>query len=385
MQPIDYDLHNAEVKQIWESYNSGKPIRVPVILGVNPRYYLLDPALNTEKITFEDYFKDPDTMVEVQVKFQHYLRHHLLQDAEMGLPKDGWPVWIDFQNSHEAAWFGCEVHYYPDQVPDTRPFLTDDNKRMLFDRGLPDPLKDNIMSKNLWFYEHILSDMSKYVYYGLPVLSVHPSGMGTDGPFTAACNIRGATEICTEIYSDPDYVHELLDYITQSIILRIKTLRRHFLKETENPQGLAFADDSIELLSTETYREFVLPYHRRLIEELSKGGPNGIHLCGDAARHFRAIRDELNVNAFDTGYPIDFAGVRKELGPEVQIAGGPTVALLLYGTPGDIEDEVKRILDSGVTDGGRFILREANNLSPRTPVENVKAMYEAARKYGNYS
>jgi hypothetical protein len=39
----------------------------------------------------------------------------------------------------------------------------------------------------------------------------------------------------------------------------------------------------------------------------------------------------------------------------------------------------------GITHGGRFILREANNLSPRTAVENVAAMYEAAREYGRYS
>jgi uroporphyrinogen-III decarboxylase len=49
-----------------------------------------------------------------------------------------------------------------------------------------------------------------------------------------------------------------------------------------------------------------------------------------------------------------------------------------------VDAECKRILESGIAEGGRFILREANNLSPRTPVENVAAMYEAGTKYGRH-
>ena len=32
----------------------------------------------------------------------------------------------------------------------------------------------------------------------------------------------------------------------------------------------------------------------------------------------------------------------------------------------------------------RFVLREANNLPPLTPLENVAAMYNAVREYGHY-
>jgi hypothetical protein len=34
--------------------------------------------------------------------------------------------------------------------------------------------------------------------------------------------------------------------------------------------------------------------------------------------------------------------------------------------------------------GGRFILREANNLAPGTPIANVVAFYEAAKEFGQY-
>jgi len=129
----------------------------------------------------------------------------------------------------------------------------------------------------------------------------------------------------------------------------------------------------------------VLPYHRRLIATFGPEGPNSIHLCGDATRHFKTIRDELKVTSFDTGFPVDHGALRRELGPDVTIQGGPHVELLRTGTPRAVRAEAKRILQSGAMAGGKFILREANNLAPLTPVANVAALYAACKEFGRYS
>jgi len=384
MPEVSFRAQNDEMKQVWDAYHAGRPIRVPVVLGLNVRYYLFSFWLNPRGISFEAYSEDPEVMLETQLEFQHYVRHNLLFDQQMGMPEEAWgAVGVDLQNYYEAAWFGCPVHYRDGQVPDTSPILADGNKRMLFDRGIPDPFTGGIMAKNLRFYEHLTERIRGYEFMGLPVAGVSPSGLGTDGPFTAAANLRGATEICLDIYEDPDFARELLDYITEATIARIRAWREK-LGHDMKPQNWGFADDSIQLLSTETYREFVLPCHKRLVSELAGSGPHSIHLCGDATRHFRTIRDELNVNAFDTGYPVDFARLREELGPDVHINGGPTVALLQRGTPDEVRCEVRRILSTGIMDGGKFVLREANNMSPGIPEENVAAMYLAAKEFGCY-
>ena len=54
-------------------------------------------------------------------------------------------------------------------------------------------------------------------------------------------------------------------------------------------------------------------------------------------------------------------------------------------TPAEVKANCREILGSGVTEGGKFILREGNNLAPGTPEENVAAMYEAAKEYGTYT
>ena len=86
----------------------------------------------------------------------------------------------------------------------------------------------------------------------------------------------------------------------------------------------------------------IIGYHKRLVEEFSNGGPIGIHLCGDATHHFKFLKEHLRVNSFDTVFPVDHGELRQELGPDVQMTGGPTVMLLKEGTPSEIRAEVKR-------------------------------------------
>ena len=384
MLDIDFNAHNQEVKEVWDAYHAGKPIRVPLVLGINVRYYLFSPWLNPRGITFKEYFDDPGLMVETQVELQHYVRHNLLFDGELGMPKESWgAVGVDFQNTYEASWFGCPWRFGDGQVVDTEPILTDGKKYMLFDQGIPDPFSGGSMARNMEFWERMKEKIEGYTFMGLPVSGAYPTGAGTDGPFTAAANLRGATEICMDMYEDPQYVKDLLSYITEATIVRLKAYRE-LLGQELRPKRWGFADDSIQLLSPEMYREFVLPCHRRLISELAGEGPHSIHLCGDATRHFKMIRDELNVMAFDTGFPVDFGWLRRELGPDVQINGGPSVQFLLRATPEEVREEVRRILSTGVMEGGKFVLREGNNLSPGIPEENVAAMFVAAKEFGRY-
>jgi uroporphyrinogen-III decarboxylase len=144
-------------------------------------------------------------------------------------------------------------------------------------------------------------------------------------------------------------------------------------------KDFGFADDSVALISTPMYREHVLPHHRRLCDALAgpSKSPRSIHLCGDSTRHFETLVEELNVKTFDTGFPVDFGAMRRELGPEVRLQGGPHVDFLMRATPGEVRDEVRRIFKSGVLEGGRFLLREGNNLAPHTPLANTESMYHA--------
>jgi len=198
---------------------------------------------------------------------------------------------------------------------------------------------------------------------------------------TIACNLFGADFVCETMAGEPERLHPLLAFITEATIRRITAWRK--LGGIPVPQdGFGYADDSVALISTEMYREHLLPHHRRLCDALGTQVRRGIHLCGDSTRHFPTLQKELNIRSFDTGFPVDFGALRRELGPHVRIQGGPHVEFLMRATPAEVRDEVRRILQSGILEGGLFVLREGNNLAPGTPLENTEAMYHAGREFG---
>ena len=380
----DFTAHNAQQAAVWKSYHEGQPSRVPMIIGLSSRYTLLSPLANPEGIDAEQFFCDPRAMFTHLLRKQHFLRHHLPCDQEMGLPAQ-WTVSVDFQNSYEALWFGCPLHFRAGQVPDTTPILFDDNKHLLFDRGLPEPFPESGWMARAWeYYEQFQEWAQTEEFHGRPIGVAGLPGLSTDGIFTTACALRDPTALLMDLYTDPDYVHELLNYLTEAIIRRIKAYRQR-LGQPAQSQSCGLADDAIQMLSPRHYTAFVLPYHRRLVAEFGAAGPNSMHLCGDATRHFRVIRDELKVMTFDTGFPVDFAWLRQELGPAVTIYGGVHVEILRAGPPEAIRREVKRIMESGIREGGKFVFREANNLAPYTPPEHVAVMYEAVKEFGRYA
>lgn len=391
----DFSQHNEEAKAVWDAYHAGNPTRVPVLLGTSARYYLFDDAVNPKgKITFRDYSEDPFVMMDVQLRAadERASTVALCCDDQAG-PPESYTVVVDLLRYFDAAFFGAKVGYYEGQMPDTLPILAGDNKNLLFDHGLPDPLKGGIFA-----HAHFLHDamarriQAGFTYNGKPV-KLAPFGIGHDGPLTVATNLRGL-DLYKDFHKDPDYVHQLLDFIVEGSVARIKAHMRFFgFPELSTAWGspdlaqadrIEFADDAVQMISADMLQEFVLPAHKKLKQELTSADHIGIHLCGNSSHQFKLLRDELGVYSFDTGFPIDFARVRQELGPQVQILGGPRVPLLYRGTPDEVTEETQRILASGIKTGGRFVLREGNALAPRTPLANLKAFYIAAKEFGDY-
>lgn len=382
---VDYKRHNEEVKRVWDAYHARRPVRVPMILGISSRNYLLDDKVNKEHVTYKEYFDSPETMLRTQVHFTDHIRHNIPHDIEMGVPEEGWTVLVDFQNVYDAAWFGAPIIFPEGQCPDTRaPYKDDARKGALVEKPLPQPFA-GFMGKVREFYEYFMANRERFIHRDRPIKEVicgFPAS--TDGPFTLACQLRGTEALCTDMIVDTDYFHEVMGYLTDALVQRIAAWRKYF-ELPGKAESFFMADDFVQLLSIKNYRQHVLPYHRRLYESFSTMQNNAIHLCGDATRLFPTIHRELGVMQFDTGFPVDFGWLRNELGPDVEILGGPHVDLLRRGGPGQTRQRTQEILESGIMEGGRFILREGNNLAPGTPVENIEAMYSACKEFGCYS
>ncbi len=375
---------NEEKKQIWDAYRTRKPIRVPVTFGVNPRVVLFDPGWNRDSVTSEEYFTDPRALVQVQLKFLEYQVEYLNRycDSPTGWP-ESFDFYVDVQNVYDSAYFGAPVEMRDGQVVDVSPVLAGAGKQRIFSLDIDRPMDNPFVRQCLKRHADLTDVVRDTSFRGIR-LGVRPVTWGFDGPLTIATNLRGS-ELYADLYEDPDYAQRLMEFITRGVIIRNRAMCEHFgLTAFKGPNG-AIADDSVQLISTGMYRERVLPLHRLYLSQWSVEGPHHIHLCGDATRHFPTIRDELHVMSFDTGFPVDHGRLREALGPDVEILGGPAVPLLRDGTPRDVYDRTAEILKSGIMEGGRFILREGNNLPPRCPEANLAAMYRACLEHGVYA
>jgi uroporphyrinogen-III decarboxylase len=379
VQKIDFTKFNEEVAKAWTAFDTRKPIRVPVLLSLGYRICILDKNLNKNGISWQQVIDDPELMFKEQLRFQYYIRHNIPQDIEMGVPQM-WPVSVDFGNVVESEWFGCDVKYPSDQVAVTDHAHMGDKKNAIFDLTL-DPFSGS-MQKFRQFYDYFLDIAKGYEFHGRPVKVAPPAMMGTDGIFTLAFNLRGP-ELLEDMLLDPDYYHKLMNFITNAVITRIKAWRK--LYPVEQTKTGFFSDDCIQFLSVDSYNTHVLSYHKKYLKEIFGDKPIRMHLCGDVQRHFLTLIKNLNVVNFDTGFPINWSTLRDEIGPDILIEGGVPIMDLSCKDSDFVKNSAIKILKSGIMKGGLFIMKEANNLPPSVPLENMWAMYNAVKEHGRYS
>jgi uroporphyrinogen-III decarboxylase len=375
-------LSDAEKDAIWKADGSVHRIRVPHMLGFNNRVALLDSRIDACGLTHEQTFADATAMLRAELHYLYltYRRYHWFCDRPTQFP-DVWQAGLQLQNVCEAMFLGCPVHFPPGQVPGTTPILTDDTKRSIFDIDITRVFDRDPNRMVVRMIDELREFVKDKTFLGRPIEIAPPCVVGSDGPMTVAMNVRGP-EIFFDMIDDPDYAFQLFRFLCDAALLR----RKAYIERFGFDATLAWlADDSIAMLSVDQYRESVMPHHRYFYESVGqKSGHRGIHLCGDATHLFAAMKDELGVTWFDTGYPVDFGRLRKTLGPEVAIAGGVEVSLLLNGSPHQVYDRARAILQSGIAVPGRFTFREANNLPPNVPWANLSAMYAAVQRFGTY-
>ena len=383
-EKIDFQRHNDELRRLHQLAAEGRKERVECFVNGSITNYFHNPELNVNHYTFDQFFTDPEIQIKAQLDYQHWRRHHLLDDSEKGLP-DKWYLGVDFQNSYDAGWIGAPVHYQGLLLPDTLPIF-DRHKEKLYDMPKLVPVENGLIRDGMAFIDYMEDYCKNHTFMDRPIVPprAYP-GEGTDGVLGTPTYTLDLSRLLVDMLEDEEYFADLMDWITNNLIHRMKTLRKmHEQRWGNRPGGLYFADDAICMISHDMYREYVLPYHKRIVDEFSDGKKIAMHICGANMQHFRGLVRELNVGEFDTGFPVDFDKIRDDVGPDVVINGGPTVMCLKDGTPEKICAETKRILASKAAANGKFVMIAANNLAPCTPVENIALLHETVKVYGVY-
>ena len=137
------------------------------------------------------------------------------------------------------------------------------------------------------------------------------------------------------------------------------------------------------MLAPELWRKHIKPYSRKLIRTFKDMGLVTLyHSCGSIVP---VIDDfiEMGLDILDPIQPkaegMAAAALKAEFGDGLAFHGGMDEQdLLPYGSPDQVRQEVKRLVDLFSGEGG-YILCAAHALQPDTPVENVLVMYDEAQ------
>jgi uroporphyrinogen decarboxylase len=140
------------------------------------------------------------------------------------------------------------------------------------------------------------------------------------------------------------------------------------------------------LISLDLYRKHLRPRHQRVVDlAKSFGLPVMVHTCGSSSWAYTDFI-EMGIQAVDTLQPeatnMSPAYLKSHFGDKLMFHGCiSTAGPVAYGTPADVEKQVRETLEI-MTPGGGYCLSPTHQLQDNSPVENVIAIYTSAHRYG---
>ena len=128
-------------------------------------------------------------------------------------------------------------------------------------------------------------------------------------------------------------------------------------------------------------------YYKRLVDKAHELGTHfWLHCCGDIEMF---LPDFIEIG-LDVIHPIqkntmDEREIARKYGDKICIFSGIDVQYLMaFGTPEEVEAEVKYLMETYKRPDGRLMMTMGNGSTPDWKLENLDAMYAASLKYGRF-
>ncbi|MDW7711771.1 MAG: uroporphyrinogen decarboxylase family protein [Deferrisomatales bacterium] len=201
-------------------------------------------------------------------------------------------------------------------------------------------------------------------------------GVCCSGPFSTAMELRGLAAGVQDMAADPAYAGRLLDWVTDQIIRYVDLLIDHGALAINMLDPLCSSD----VISPQTYRDWVLPRHRRVMEHVrSRQRVPIVHVC----THTGPIWADLAATgalAFHGDIRPSLEACKREIGGRLCLIGNvDPVEVLLYGDPGQVTEAAQACIRAAGPGGG-FVLAAGCDTGYDVPDENLHALVEAARR-----
>ncbi|MFA6291921.1 MAG: uroporphyrinogen decarboxylase family protein [Victivallales bacterium] len=329
-------------KEIVSSILDGK---VPPRLPVMPITMMF--AADQIGKPYGEYAKDHRVMVEAQIA-----------TAE----KFGFDyVSVISDPAREAADFGADIHYFPDQPPavdESRAFLLD--KTRLVGLELPDPLGGGRMHDRIKGVELFKRKTGNDIFIEGWV----------EGPCAEASDLRGINNVMTDFFDDEKFIKDLFSIVVENAA----NFAKYQIEAGADIIGVG--DAAASLVGPEIYEEFVFPYEKILIDRIhSMGGLVRLHICGNIGDLVEDI-GRLGADIVDVDSMVSMKHAREKTGKKQILLGNINpVTVLKNGSPDLVFAELRKCYEEA---GPKYIVGAGCEVPRGTPDENVKTFAEFA-------
>jgi|YelNatPaOPRAMG01_1025707.scaffolds.fasta_scaffold24298_3 hypothetical protein len=212
---------------------------------------------------------------------------------------------------------------------------------------------------------------------GFPLLA----GGGCKAPFdTIGDTLRGTKGIIIDMYRQPEKVLKAVEALVPIMIKMGSEAAK------QNGVPLVFMPlhkGADGFMSDQQFKTFYWPTLKKVILGLIEEGCIPFLVAeGGFNSRLEVIKDLPKGKVVWMFDQTDMAQAKKTLGDSACIAGNVPTDLLAVGTPEQVKEYVKKLIDT-CADGGGFILTNGAFFDEAKP-ENVKAMVEFVKEYGVY-
>jgi uroporphyrinogen-III decarboxylase len=192
--------------------------------------------------------------------------------------------------------------------------------------------------------------------------------------------MRGTKGIMTDMYRRPDKLLEAMERLAPIII--------------DEAVGLAYASDSPVILmplhkgtggfmSNKQFETFYWPTFKAVMLGLIDEGLVPLPFAeGDYKPRLEIIKDMPRGTVIWYFEEMDMTRAKEVLGDNACIAGNLPVSVLYTGTPREVKEGCRQLIET-CAPGGGYILTASAGMNQGNP-DNLRAMMEAAKEYGVY-
>ena len=208
----------------------------------------------------------------------------------------------------------------------------------------------------------------------------------TGGFLEIAWSIRGFERFLMDLVDRP----EMAEFVLARVTGFCKELTVRCIEAADGGIDVIWSASDIGmqtgmLLSPDLWREQIKPFHRELIEPFKKMGFKTRYHTDGAVLPVIEDLIEMGLDMLDPIQPrgpgMDPENLAALFGGRLSFYGGvDTQEMLPYGTPGQIEQEVLRLIRVLGANGG-YVVAASNAVQPDVPIENIEALYGTARNY----